>query len=353
MFNSVAFDVVIGLVFVYLLYSLLGTLIQEIIATNIGLRGIVLKMAIKRMLDDDGSTTNNLSDAFYRHPLIKYLASNALFLKNKPSYIDQETFSKVVIDLLRGSDPQPGASDRVPIQRSFNNGATAWGNVPICPETLTYLKSIWADSQGDVQKFKANLEQWFNEMMDRTTGWYKKYTQIILMIVGLIIAAAFNVDSIKIIRNLQTDPKLREQIIAQATDYTKAHPNLDKEVAETAAQVQAIIGSKNKKDSLKDVLAQKQKEKAFSDSLYTQATTLVGNDIASVKTTLATGWKGGFGPNFSRLSILGWLLTALAISMGAPFWFDLLNKFMQLKSAIEPAATDPKTTAKPDKPKAQ
>ncbi len=135
MFNNVALDVVIGLVFIYLLYSLLGTLIQEIIATKIGLRGFVLNMAIKRMLDDTpefknadskpivgyfnkikkiiskkekhqainckiddivdeveeflsaGNTNETkVSSAFYAHPLIKYLRADALFLRKKPSY---------------------------------------------------------------------------------------------------------------------------------------------------------------------------------------------------------------------------------------------------------------------------
>lgn len=391
MFNNVALDVVIGLVFVFLLYSLLGTLIQEIIATNIGLRGLILEMAIRRMLDDDKknhkqdvkallkhfkeikkildkkniteenrveleknlndirnevnkhvSDGNNkiigskLSTIFYEHPLIKYLAADTLLLKKMPSYIDPETFSKVVIDLLRGQNISPGSSDRQPIQKSLDEGKIAWDkDIPIEHETLTYLRSTWADAQGDVNKFKANLEQWFNEMMNRATGWYKKYTQIILMAVGLAIAGAFNVDTIKITGQLSRDPKLREQLIAQATNYTKAHPDIDKEINETNQRIKTEPKPKIK-DSLNKVLADDKQSKTFSDELYKKATNLVGKDVSSLNKTLAIGWKGASKENFGFLTIPGWILTALAVSMGAPFWFDLLNKLMQLRSSIAP-----------------
>jgi hypothetical protein len=459
MFNNVAIDVVIGLVFVYLLYSLLGTLLQEIIATNIGLRGWILENAIKRMLDDDkraskgrnstpltedfftnirsefsknlndkgkaneikefqsiiGSdkeisyilektinkvlygdkntsnkidrsvkeffekikteiskepklgdksntinkvledikkliepidskgqdilfSTQKFSSAFYAHPLIKYLAPYNALIQKKPAYIEKESFSKVVIDLLRGQNAQPGTSDRQPIQNSLDLAKISWGkDVRIERETLSYMKSIWADSQGDTQKFKGILEDWFGEMMNRTTGWYKKCTQVILLIVGLSIAIAFNVDTIKIIKTLQNNPSIREQVLAQANAFSKAHPKL--EGVPITRENDSEIKDKakiNKQDIQKDINAK----------LYNQAIHLVNNDISSVNNVLAIGWTGGFYKNFDCLtSILGWILTALAISMGAPFWFDLLNKLTQLRSSIAPK-DDANTKAK-------
>ena len=422
MFNSVALDVVIGLVFVYLLYSLLGTLVQEMIATKIGLRAIVLKQAIGRMLDDDGLTMvkkkrdladklvkvrevqktlenarndskkenisdqkrseleeniskreselkqleghqtaqvadivddiakTTLSQAFYNHPLIKYLAADNAFLKNIPSYIDPETFSKVVVDLLRGQDIAVGSSDRQPIQTSLTNKRIEWDKkVKIEPETLLYLKSMWADSQGDVIKFKANLEQWFNEMMDRATGWYKKYTQLILLGVGLVIAGSFNVDTIKIIRILENNPAIRDQVLAQANAFSKEHKDLDGQIAQQEAKVKSFGNPKGKdsvekKSTEQKALDQKKASKALGDNLFSQANHLVGKDINQVNGVLSLGWKGGFCENFELTSLLGWILTALAISMGAPFWFDLLNKLMQLKSSVAPK-DDTKTKA--------
>jgi len=393
MFNNVALDVVIGLVFVYLLYSLLGTFIEEFIATNIGLRGWVLEKAIKRMLDDDernfkrkqhdltlqldeinkliaddhspeecknvwqekvrlihkakedlhkahvyalcGSTGKKFSEVFYAHPLIKYLAADTLLLKNKPSYIEPETFAKVVIDLLRGKNMAAGSSDRQPIQNSLTNGLLAWdNNARIEHDTLIYLTSIWADAQGDVTKFDANLVQWFNQMMDRTTGWYKKYTQVILLVVGLFIAIGFNVDTIGIVKTLQNNPTIRDQVLAQANAFSKAHPTLDADLAANARLVAQV--NSPKLDSLKQL----------HDKLYKQATELVGKDISSINDVLAIGWNGGICKNYKWFTPFGWILTALAISMGAPFWFDLLNKLMQLRSSVAPK-DDAKTKSDP------
>src|ERR1700744_4393338 len=308
MFNNVALDVFIGLVFVYLIYSLLATVLQEIIATNIGLRALILRKAIRRMLDDHESGTvqkysselkhlvcvensqkkaiedridtvikaikeqpcykyNNgnlslyaseikkticitdtaaqkqledeidsvisliaeqecyhgkkLSDAFYKHPLIKYLADGSWPLTKRPSYIDKTSFSKVVIDLLRGRSTQPGDSSRQAIQQSLDAGFIAWDpTVAIQHETLLYLRSTWADAQGDVDKLKALLEQWFDEMMERTTGWYKKYTQLILLGIGLGVAMLFNVDTISIYKILSRDKQAREQLVQMAIKDT-------------------------------------------------------------------------------------------------------------------------------------
>lgn len=348
MFHNAALDIVIGLVFIYLLYSLLGTLLQEIIATNIGLRGFILKMAIRRMLDDEPSSGNKrpaadkLSTAFYEHPLVKYLANGSWPRFNKkPSYISKETFSKVVIDLLRGQDVKPGDSSRSFIESSLydKDPKIKWAaDTPIEGETLSYLRSMWVDAQGDVARFKECLEQWFLEMMDRTTGWYKKYTQRILLLTGFIIALAFNVDTIKIVATLRNNPEIRNQVITQANDFSKAHPNLEKELDSTKWQIRSMILPKGiSADSLnRRAEIQYIKAGGLKDSLFNQALALTTQDIKKVNNFLAAGWNGGFlsRKDCDPESIAGWLLTALAISLGAPFWFDLLNKLMKLRSSI-------------------
>ncbi len=122
MFNNVALDVFIGLVFVFLLYSLLATIIHEMIATRLGFRAKVLEKAILRMLEDTQTNNSmpfgdridgflhllglknllkngNIAPWFYAHPLIKYLGEDNYY--SKPAYIDAGNFSKVMIDLLK------------------------------------------------------------------------------------------------------------------------------------------------------------------------------------------------------------------------------------------------------------
>ena len=375
MFNSVVLDIVIGLVFIYLLYSLLVTIIQEIIASFFGFRAKILERAVFRMLEDEnkftskfksvlylfkksgnGGLKNSISYEYYKHPLIRFLGESDS--KGKPAYINNTTFSKVIVDLLRGKDIKPGDDVKSLIQKALDEKATNWGNTKIGEQTLTYLNSIWADSEGDVEKFKRYLESWFDETMDRASGWYKKHTQFILFFVGLAIAIVFNVDTIKIVEKLEKDPKLREQIVQQADAFVKDHPNLDTELLQQRIDSKKAVAESMKADTslnqnnnssyLKDSLelAKFQQLKARRDTLLNRAESLLKKDINSVHHALGLEWET-YDCNSSLFlcilkSLLGWIITALALSLGAPFWFDLLNKLMKLRGSVATPTSDDK-----------
>ena len=381
MFNSPVLEVVIGLVFIYLLYSLLVTTIQEIIATRFSFRAKILERAIFRMLEDENKLQprikgvfdlfrnkknnngdiNTTSESFYEHPLMKFLGESKL--NSKPAYIDKETFSKVIIDLLRGDQVKPGDDIKLLIQKTLDAKTIVWGkkiNVRINDETLSYINSIWADAQGDIGKFKKYLENWFDETMDRATGWYKRHIQFVLFFIGLAIAIIFNVDTIKIVTKLEKDPKLREQIILQADAFVKAHPNLDTELLVLKARsdtLQAQIARKNMTragmDSLQKVksedsshLAKYLAMKAETDTLINRADSLITTDLKKTNDILGLGWKTEKTKSYNfgsfLMSILGWIITATALSLGAPFWFDLLNKMMKLRGSVATPTSDDK-----------
>ncbi len=48
--------------------------------------------------------------------------------------------------------------------------------------------------------------------------------------------------------------------------------------------------------------------------------------------------------------IAGWAITAFAVSLGAPFWFDILNKFMVVRSTVKPAEKSPPEASKDPQP---
>jgi hypothetical protein len=260
---------------------------------------------------------------FYNHPMVKYLGENRY--NSKPSYITKETFSKVMIDLLHGDDINTGDDIKPVIEDSIREGKLALSNIPIGKQTLRYIRSVWIDAQGDVDVFRKSLEQWFDDTMERCSGWYKKYTQYILLILGLLIAIIFNVNTIEIIGKLEKDPALRESIVQQADAFTKAHPDLYQE------RVTGLNANKNftVAYSKQDSLALKNKldsvARAKNDSLLNNG--LLGTGIGSYSFKW-TEWTKILS------SILGWLITALALSLGAPFWFDLLNKLMKLRSSL-------------------
>jgi len=382
MTNLIVLDVVIGLVFVYLLYSMLATIVQELLATWFSFRSKLLERAIFRMLEDGHDFDKKFSslkalfkkskvvdiphtptDAFYNHPLIKYLGEDKCY--SKPSYITKENFSKVLIDLLHGDKLKAGDDIKPLIENSINAGTInedklPLGSIPICPETLKFIRSIWIDAQGDVDTFRKLLEQWFDDTMERCTGWYKRHTQYILLVIGLLIAITFNVDTISIVGKLEKDPKLRDVMVQQADAFTKAHPDLYQERLNDLNKNNnyAIVSTKN--DSVTiiysriDSIAHKNKldsiARAKNDSLLNRgkvlthkADSLVNGDISKMNGIMGMGigsisFKcGGWKKALSM--ILGWLVTALALSLGAPFWFDLLNKLMKLRSSVSTSTT--------------
>jgi len=387
MTNLIVLDVVIGLVFVYLLYSMLASILQELLATWFRFRSKLLVRAIYRMLEDEPEDKKEnkrdkrfsslwylfvssdqkdkkvrFTDLFYSHPLVKYLAEDKYH--NRPSNITKEIFSKVMIDLLRGDKLKAGEDIKPLIEDSINTGTITTSTsdmMKINPETLSFLQSVWIDAQSDVDIFRKSLEQWFEDTMVHCTAWYKRHTQYILLALGLLIAIVFNVDTISIVGKLEKDPKLRETLVQQADAFTKAHPNLYQErvndlnnnnrniaLVSTRKDSSTVIYSrqdrimyKNKLDSI---------ARAKNDSLLNRgkmlahkADSLVNGDIAKMNGQMGMGIgsisfkNGGWGKLFS--TIFGWLITALALSLGAPFWFDLLNKLVKLRSSVSTSTT--------------
>jgi hypothetical protein len=490
MFNNVALDVFTGLVFIFLLYSLLATIIQEMIATRLAFRAKVLEKAIIRMLED--LETNNhrpfgdridgflhilglknilknttVAPWFYAHPLIKYLGEDNYY--SKPAYLHSRNFSKVILDLLKDFNVpesevlQPihnsimaGVIHKLPInianvksesinpaikilisrnaisqsgQKTIVPGPKALSTetVPLCENTAFFLKTLWEDSGADLTTFRTKLEDWFNDTMDRATGWYKKYTRVLLFILGLIIAYVFNVDTIAIHRILATNKPARDQLVQMAiANKNNLDPNNLKTdndsilkvtyniVAKDANDANGILGlgkpwkdsckicksilgtgsgkieAKTKLDSLikvkmminslrmtSDSIRKEKgfidslnkagqfavlsaplqqhldflnKQAAINDSLLKLYPTKGLSEIDSLNTLLtrcpviSNAAFLQYSPNQAGglETLLGWLITALAITLGAPFWFDLLSKLMSLRGAgkISPPAND-------------
>jgi len=304
MLDNVVLDVAIGLIFIYCLYSIFATIISEILASLFGLRARKLKYAIKRMLMDDKKSPlgRQLFDGFTKHPLITYMSGGVL--SRRPSYISSESFSKIIVDILSGYDFEDTTKSLDKIEKKLEE----LGKQPNAPkwqsDTIKLISSYVKESGNDINKFKMNIEKWFNDMMDRVSGWYKRQTQSIILLIGFIIALSYNVNTIEIIKRLSKDKTAREQIIQVATNYVK-----DRQTFVTDSTISKRL-----------------------DSLVIRADSLFKADIEPVNQIIGLGWRswGDFKDGFWD-NILGCFITALAISLGAPFWFDILSKFIKLR----------------------
>lgn len=347
MFYSVALNVVIGLVFVFLLYSLLATVISELIATAMGLRARNLKEAIDRMLNDEKpagfwlrlwdslswlkNPKNKTTDTFYNHPEIKYLGSSGVF--KAPSHIKPQSFSRALMSILFGDEKRDKETIETRL-RELSEGTKSAVEITrsIDPETLQYLKILWLEAKGDVDKFRLELEGWFDRTMEHTIEWYKRKIRAVLLILGFLLAWFFNADTFVIVKTLSNDKDAREQLVSMANAYIASNQSAMENMAETDSSFTAI--------------------KERIDSLMLIKQELVA-DIGKANSILGTGcWPSDAGISCrEKISYMfgllynhffGFLITAIAISLGAPFWFDLLSKIMALRASKKPEPAEEK-----------
>jgi hypothetical protein len=319
MTGSIALDVVIGLVFIYSLYSLLATTVTELLASAIRLRSAFLIKGIKRMLDD-GSKTEIFSGAFFEQPLVKYLASKDGV---KPSYMAARNFSKNLLEVLKakGLKALPeGTSNSTDIEkvRAILDGSSQLLGQS---ETIQFIRSLLDDAQNDMEKFKLYLEQWYDDTMERVSTWYKRRLQIITFVMGFFIAAIFNVDTIKIVRKLSVDPVIRNQLVTMAQQYV------------TDAETEGKDDPQEKPTSPCDSI-QRMDTVKLENFIKLRDQALEANSVLSIERE-EDDWCGFM--YISWESFLGWLITALALSLGSPFWFDILNKLIKLRTGGRPS----------------
>jgi hypothetical protein len=377
MFNSIALEVVIGLVLIYLLYSLLATVLSELIATILGLRARNLKEAVDRMLNDEKESKfwqrlydslnlmknpkNKVVDAFYNHPEIKYLGSSGIF--KMPSTFNAGSFSKTIISMLFGNDPISREAIESRLKGMYTQAEgqpkEAKTKIKLDPETAEYIHSLWQESQGDMAKFRLQLEGWFDRTMEQTTEWYKRKIQIILLVLGFFLAWFFYADTFIIVKKLSTDKDAREKMVSMANAYVENNKTLvDNTAIIDTAELKAFG---QKLDSLLAVKKQLDADiarantilgsgawlpdtiKVVTDAKTKEITYIPPIDCASISKkkmpdqngNMAFGTCEKWGYLFRLLyhHFFGFLITVIAISLGAPFWFDLLNKMMKLRTS--------------------
>ncbi len=294
MLNNPALDIAIGLVFIYGLYGLLVTTLTELVSSILQQRGRTLRQGIIRMLDSDeiSDVKENFSEAFFNRPEIKYLGNKYGKNKNRlPSYIKPKTFSRTLLNILGfvySSD-----ANLSQLKEKLNPGN----------ETHQLLINLIEEANNSVEKFKVLVEEWFNETMDRVEGWYKRKAYMITFIVGLVLSFGLNINTIEISKRLGTDENIRLAMV------------------EAASNSILIDSVKVKKREVNELLSDV--EKIVKESSQTASIFEINYPFCNNEPDKPTWWS----------YIFGCLITGVALSLGAPFWFDLLNRLVKLRTS--------------------
>lgn len=292
-------SIVIGIVFVLLLFSLLATTIMEMLAGLLTLRGKNLLNALNSMLGDE------VAQKFREHEFFKQLGEKPNLLRAlrpktlPPSYIRPGTFTSIFMDVNELNTHAHQIEEKI---KSLPDGKLK--------EVLAFL---YRESYQDAALFRQKVEAWFNEVMERSSEWYVSNVRVWLFWVGMVIAVSFNVDVMNIYQNLSANATLREYMADAATQFAQTAP-------EPVSVDSAVVNP--------DFYAAK-----------SRFDTLINENIAAIRSPLGLGWDTVQWPDESEKTrwwfykFIGWLTTAMAISLGAKFWFDLLRQLVNFRQS--------------------
>jgi len=337
-------DVVISLFFIYLILSLLASGLQEFIATVFEWRARHLKEAIQILLGDNEENdpsaiqAQEIANKLWNHSLILSLnqRKKRKFLPPSvgPSYIPSKMFAATLLEILK-TDYDFNASETIDdILESINK------NKKLDPELKRRIYSIALiaqrtarGSENGIKSLEKEIIIWFDQSMERASGVYNRNVKGFAVLIGLVVTLALNADTFHILEILNKDAALRSGISLVASNVIS---NNKKQIDD------CLIETKKLDDPRQKLTKQNQ---CFED-IYTGLDNIImpfgwdtSNFPASIQEQLAKQVNPLFPTNRMPAIlgtiklIFGWLLSAAAIGMGAPFWFDLLSKFINVRNA--------------------
>jgi hypothetical protein len=306
-------DVAIGLFFIYLTLSLLVSGIQELIATVLEWRAKQLKEAIQIILGDNEANdpsakqAQKIANELWNHPLIRSLNQRNIIRGSVgPSYISSKMFAATLLEIIQ-TDYDFNASGTIDdIVESIKE------NQKIDPEIRRRIYSIAliaqrkaSASENGIKSLEKEIRIWFDQSMERASGVYNRNVKGFTLLIGFVVTLAINADTFHILENLNKDAALRSSINQVATKIVAENkePSLDK-INSYLDNITMPLGWSTMEQFKKQVNPRDPGKSKLGD------------------------WVLGI----IKL-IFGWLLSAGAIAMGAPFWFDLLGKFINVRNA--------------------
>ena len=327
-------DLVVGIIFVYFLLSIISSSGVEMILTGLKARAALLEEWLSRIfyktITQPDGTTVTLAHAIMDHCSVTALSST----RKSTSYIDAKNFTAALLEKITFDPANP-----ISVAKDIDEFIAAINKTTaLAPEFQRILlmyandakdtyKAVSEKTESEIDLFREKIENWYNSSMDRVTdALKKKYSRPATLLVAIIVTVCLNADSIALAKYLYSNPEVRTKIAMQA--YSAADDSV------LIKQVQQINLNNADTSSHNTMNAQEIKNSIAQKIADIDKAKKGLNDVMPLT------WKAGELNNASgKLSlrllfskITGLLATILAIMMGAPFWFDMLNKISNLRS---------------------
>jgi hypothetical protein len=345
MFGSDILEVATGVVFVFVLISTICTAIRESLEAWLKTRASYLEFGIRELLQDRKGT--GLAKGVFEHPLVFGLYSGNYAPRaseerpimwksggNLPSYIPSANFALALMDIAArgpvntGATPSTGGSSLSLAQIRAHVGEI--GNPQVQRALLTAIDS----AQGDFDRARSNIEAWYDSAMDRVSGWYKRSTQWCLFWVALVLAAGLNINTITIADYLYRHDAERSALVStiDKTAATAQTSDTYKEAKDELGELRLPMGWSDgwgapRTHAERQRAADDRQKRSGAAQVSSQAAQVPAHGSGPIPTST---WQDVIAP------VLGWIFTAFAATLGAPFWFDVLNQIMVIRSTVKP-----------------
>ena len=365
---GILLEVTIGLVLVYALFSLMTTVVLEIVNAGLNRRGRMLEFAIYFALDGERPYRGwwwrllgrRAAASLNRHPRHCHSLADRFFslqsirtLMDKdrlPSYVSADAFADGVVVLLNKELGLAKAPDDYAAHTRARPSRLA-----------TLVNEFFPSGEVSEAALKLRLARYYEDMIERVKGWFKRENTRWLFIIGLLIAALFNVNSIDLARSIASDSELRERLVVAAEAEAEAQrltlesrrlaatiddPDLSPLLLDDAAAAERF--AKQRTEDLEALNAEvgrlglpigKCRDGWFKPRTDTDNTAAAHGELTFADQDAVAAAKTQGSPcsqsDFLYVvgEFVGWSITALALSLGAPFWFDLLIKLVALRKA--------------------
>jgi len=224
----------------------------------------------------------------------------------KQELLSKLSLAQTIDDLQHALDDMQDG----PLKTHFSNAVQA-------------LKAQVDTAQVKLETVRQNVENWFDHSMDRVSGIYKRRAHTWLLCLAFILTFSLGADTLAMARMLAANSTLRSAIVSQAGAAVATPATTGTQAAGAGASLPPSTESKQVVSDLHEV------ESLFG---YQGVIPPPGDtDVNGQPIPPADWWEGYAKAAF--LKLIGMSLTAFAVSLGAPFWFDLLQKLVNVRSS--------------------
>jgi hypothetical protein len=356
-------DILIGLAVVMLFLSMIVTVITQFLINLRNMRGRHLLTGIADLLEQisPGITRNiaeEISTAVLRHPLIRN-ASGGL-----GNVVHREELTKLLLELAANDGPQP-LSAEARKQLLDTLAADGLGNPDQIKQTLQNVRSLAlqlelahpeltnaarariAMLQQANSQFLAKINLWFDQTMDRVSERFTAKTRYVTFFTGLVIAFVLQLDTAALVSRLSSDDALRDSLVARAQKDLQAPSAATPTTSGTQGSQTAPAGSPattrtlsaTSQSSSQATQAPLQANQSPGDYLRLSQKDmpairdLMMNNLLGVPQSW-TDWHDRWTTDNWLVKVIGILLSAVLLSLGAPFWYNALQNLVRLRSVV-------------------